>query len=497
MFVSCLTWRLNLQEALELSDDSDIEVHPNVDKSSFIRAKRNQIHADRDRRKRQIATLKYERIINDNMMTRISALQECLKSHAEEAKTGKLGEIAFRAVFESAPKNPDDDTPPPRPEGGVHTGQKEPLPSYSKMMATLLDQVNQTLNEKNAENRYEAMVEEIGVHLSKVEGLQKELLAKLAELEKEEESKITSEDMHIGFDSSHVAKSRPEEKKTETTSKSSVELLNPDYTAPKTARTTADMEDDGAEAKASPAAQKFAAMDANNYSALLEFLSQNPEILEEKETDGLLVMALDAEMEKKPALAHNCVHQALLLQYCRALGKDGVALFFKRITSPGHKAQRLFLEDVKDTYSKIKTSAAKMLAQRTTGDEEVELIQLHAVEPGTAIDINVPQASSDDVEVQRAREIFESFSPEMRNALESGELDEVNKVLAKMRLKEAEEVAGKLSEAGILSLEKDIIDATTGEGAKQMQELEKDVTSQVAAKAEADNVAAKYSADPE
>ena len=30
---------------LELSDDSDIEVHPNVDKKSFIRWKQRDIHA--------------------------------------------------------------------------------------------------------------------------------------------------------------------------------------------------------------------------------------------------------------------------------------------------------------------------------------------------------------------------------------------------------------------------------------------------------------------
>ncbi|KAJ3526462.1 hypothetical protein NM208_g11179 [Fusarium decemcellulare] len=44
-------------DALELSDDSDIEVHPNVDKRSFIRAKQNQIHQERQQRKLQIETL--------------------------------------------------------------------------------------------------------------------------------------------------------------------------------------------------------------------------------------------------------------------------------------------------------------------------------------------------------------------------------------------------------------------------------------------------------
>ena len=57
--------------------------------------------------------------------------------------------------------------------------------------------------------------------------------------------------------------------------------------------------------------------------------------------------------------------------------------------------------------------------------------------------------------------------------MESGKLDEVNKVLAKMSVEEAEEVVGKLSEGGMLSLEEGVIDATTEEGKKAMKEIEK------------------------
>jgi Cdc37 N terminal kinase binding len=34
---------VHIRTLLELSDDSDIEVHPNVDKRSFVREKQNQI----------------------------------------------------------------------------------------------------------------------------------------------------------------------------------------------------------------------------------------------------------------------------------------------------------------------------------------------------------------------------------------------------------------------------------------------------------------------
>lgn len=81
----------------------------------------------------------------------------------------------------------------------------------------------------------------------------------------------------------------------------------------------------------------------------------------------------------------------------------------------------------------------------------------------------------------------------MRKALESGSLDKVNEVLGNMKVPEAEEIVGLLSEvrhslyydiinrracslttlqAGILSLEEQIIDGTTEEGKQKIKEME-------------------------
>jgi cell division cycle protein 37 len=51
-------------------------------------------------------------------------------------------------------------------------------------------------------------------------------------------------------------------------------------------------------------------------------------------------------------------------------------------------------------------------------------------------------------------------------------LDEVNKVLGKMSVEEAEEIVEKLGEGGMLSLEEGIVDATTEEGRKKLEEIE-------------------------
>jgi cell division cycle protein 37 len=77
------------------------------------------------------------------------------------------------------------------------------------MMASLVDQVKHEVDESKAENRYDGYITGIGEHRSKVEGLQKELHVKLAELEKEESRHITSDDIHTGFDFSNVGHLAP------------------------------------------------------------------------------------------------------------------------------------------------------------------------------------------------------------------------------------------------------------------------------------------------
>lgn len=53
-------------------------------------------------------------------------------------------------------------------------------------------------------------------------------------------------------------------------------------------------------------------------------------MLTEATHDSLLAEAFEAERKGDKALAKRAVHQALLINYCRQLGKDGVGLFFQK-----------------------------------------------------------------------------------------------------------------------------------------------------------------------
>jgi len=152
-----------------------------------------------------------------------------------------------------------------------------------------------------------------------------------------------------------------------------------------------------------------------------------------------------------------------------------------RITTPGHQAQKVFLDDVTSTYTRIRTRTAEIARERASNPNPspspddpsgVEQIQLHAVDPTTQIHINIPLPHSSDAVEISAREIFESFPPGLQRALESGELQKVNAVLGKMSVEEAEEVVERLGEGGMLSLEEGVIDGTTEEGRERLRVLE-------------------------
>lgn len=290
---------------------------------------------ERAQRRHQITTLKYERIINDGLMERIDTLLTALKSHRDNASPDNADQLVFQSLMESAVE-PSKDRPPPAPEG-VHTQIKE-KPTWSQMLAALVDEVKKEVDEKKPENRYEGFLAQIQEHRDRVAGLQQQLLAKLAELEKEDKKHITSDDLKTGFDYSNVKKSDQVSSSTPAQKTESVELLNsprPDVSRADTGQSSgadADIEDDDDpdNIKASPDAKQFARIKMDDYRASAQFIAEHPHILKEKETDGLLVEAFDAELEGKHQHAHQCVHQALLIQYCRQLGRDGVQLFFKR-----------------------------------------------------------------------------------------------------------------------------------------------------------------------
>lgn len=144
----------------------------------------------------------------------------------------------------------------------------------------------------------------------------------------------------------------------------------------------------------------------------------------------------------------------------------------------------MFTADLEQTYTRIATRTVEMAAESAGEgpDGEREQIQLVAEDPNIEISFNLPDgpppetiriegegAEQMDMEevkafLQRKWEIFEEFPENLRKALKSEKLTEVNKVLGNMKVAQAEEIVGLMQEGGMLSFsEKGVRDMTNQE----------------------------------
>ncbi|KAM0752438.1 hypothetical protein T439DRAFT_312595 [Meredithblackwellia eburnea MCA 4105] len=466
--------------SLELSDDSDIEVHPNVDKKSMIRWKQRDIHEKREMRKLKLHHLGQEKIMNQGLLKRIESLTKSLKEEGPP--------FVSRTVSELRAKVPDYDNKK------FKDGEQ---PSEDHMILSLLTQVVAAVEKdgKGEAGRGDRLLNELAVHEHKLEERQVQVDQEAEEIEKEQKKHITSDDIHVGFDSKTMISSTPSAapqapKSKIKEQKTVIETINspPASTSAPGAAPPAD-DSDGSDpeeeaATLTPAATAFSHIKPLDFPAALKAISENPSLLQESTTDALLVEAFSAAMKGKDDRARQCVEKGLMIQYCLQLGRDGVALYFRRMTGDDPRALKLFLEDVASTGKRI-IDRARVVAkerdeEREANGEGVEQIQLVATEPGTTISFEVPDGpppekleitgeGSEELDPELVREflqkrwdIFQAFPKNLQKALAEKSLEKVNKVLGKMSVEDAEEVVNNLQEGGILSFESGGIRDETG-----------------------------------
>lgn len=454
---------------IELSDDSDIEVHPNIDKKSFIKWKQRDIHEKRERAKTQMEHYRVEVDMNKELMKRIEDLMLALKTRIADPPS-----TVIATVMQGYP-------PQVRPE--TSTG-----PTFNEMMESLLRQVSDDTKSIREEDKAAAISHKLSMHRDKLLNIIVSREKDIKNLEAENSKKITSEGLREGFNFSSVKKIEPEAPIKESILKThpskekkitTIETLNPESSKPTethTQMTEQGYESDGEMSgeglpehiEPSKLGREFGSIEIGHYDECLRFIGKHSNIIrDETETDGLLIDAYYAQIKGESKKARQFIHQGLLLQFCRQLGRDGVSMFFHRIKDKSHKATQVFNQELESTYSRIKLRAEEARAEdeaaanaASDSNEPVEQIQLHAVDPGTKIAINVPAANSSDAEGVEARAIFESFSPALQKALEKGKLEAINKVLGNMKVEEAEVVVDLLSRGGMLAIEEEILDAT-------------------------------------
>ncbi|KAF8516820.1 hsp90-like protein [Hysterangium stoloniferum] len=451
-------------DQLELSDDSDIEGHPNVDKKSLIRWKQRDIHEKRKARKANIANLRYQLEINGVMCERLSKILADVKL---------AGRSAYNAALERLKTEPSSDKPP--------TGADN-QPTYDQMIESVLLIIRDEVKSQDVEdgiNMDEALVAAFQAHFDQLQEAGVRFEAELEQEEREQQKKITSEDLYEGWDSKYVPP-KPEPAPIVPTRKVTKEVqfetLNPKAAlssqAPEIipAEPSATTDDDESLPELTPNLREFSKLKIKDYDKSWQFIQEHRDIFVPGATDALLVEAFTAERRGEKKYAKQCIHQGLLLQYCDKLGKDGVNLFFKRMAANEKRVQYVFLKDVEDTYTHLATRVAANIAEEEANPNGRETIQLMQEDPLKPITFDVPDGpppedirlegpgteTLDIEEVRRALQarwdVFQSFSPKLQEALKVGTLEAVNPVLAEMDVIEAEEVVKLVEMAGILSL---------------------------------------------
>jgi cell division cycle protein 37 len=242
---------------LEISDDSDIETHPNVDKASMVRWKQRDIHDKREQRKLQIAKLNSELSLNGVLRPRI----ETVIAGVEDK-----GVAHYRAVQRRIKEQPSDEKPatnaPNQPTYDMMLGQL--LSDVWREAAWLIDGNAKVVNggvfingkavdektgepswaqeavvpEAKSEMMGQALVERLKHHVQLLIKRDAEVKKEIAHEEAEQAKKITSEGIHEGFSSSHLTKAAPspldkvkppaqtaQQKKKDTVQ--AIEVLNP------------------------------------------------------------------------------------------------------------------------------------------------------------------------------------------------------------------------------------------------------------------------------
>ncbi|KAF5382759.1 hypothetical protein D9615_002899 [Tricholomella constricta] len=463
-------------DQLELSDDSDIEGHPNVDKKSLIRWKQRDIHEKREMRKHNIAKLRAQIACNNVLLQRITDISKTLS----DPNPSTPPTTYFNSLVERLEKNPSRDCPP-----GNNPDKSEQ--TYDGMLLSLVKQVAEDSRVKVKEagaleverdaKIAKFLASNMAEHVTRLAETIKKDTAELEAEEKEQKKHITMDDLRDGFSSKYVPPTpepqpvphaKIDKGKGKTTTKTTeYEVLNPKATAAKVDDNEDESEDESLP-ELTPSLEAFSKIPVRAYEKSFEFIQAHRDVVVPGASDALLVAAFRAQSAGKAKYAKQCVHQSLLLQYCDKLGKDGVRVFFRKMISADARAESVFVNDMEGTYQHLVERVNVSLKEQaeSSGQEQIQLVPEN---PNQTISFNVPDGpppaelqlegpNMEGVDIEEVRkalqfrwDVFEAFPEDLQEALKKNELDAVNKVLGEMSVDIAEAVVQQLDMAGILS----------------------------------------------
>lgn len=451
-------------DKIELSDDSDIEVHPNVDKQSFIKWKQRDIHEKRHERNIQIKSI----LIQLTMYAKLNARVDYLLQKLSPLQLLEIPEVmsVVNAEFDPAEKF---DYEKLIKEKGTElrkglrdlTFEKDEIentPTYNEMIEDLFVQIKDDHPEVTSDGA--KLIEHLREHRKKIDDVLLKQTITLDNLLYEKSMLISSDDYHTGFDRSFLNKDKDEEDKKEAPKEKMkqtttiIETINSPQLKEKKDKTDTEIFD---ELHVLPETAEFAKIPYRDLHKSADYLIKHSSICTENQKDSLIMTAFDHQLEGDTAIARQVVYQSLLLQYISQLAgplatKDlrirAIKLFFSKLEDTSAPASQAFLADVENTFNHIK-SRCEILKQEheQNADEGEQLIQLKSLDDSTELFVNTPEEGTDEYQI-----FLTKLSPEMQAAIKTGSLDEVNKVFAKMKIEDAEKTLEVFNECNVIGI---------------------------------------------
>lgn len=444
-------------DKIELSDDSDVEVHPNVDKRSFIRWKQQSIHEKRMKRNQDIKNLETQVQMYSALNKRVDKMMSKLHI-ADLPVTEKVSQF-LNANFDKTEKSEGSNVDPD-------------IPTYNEMVEDLLEQLSRDAQREGKDpNDGEVIKDLITKHRSKIDKVTLEAQKKLEELYKEKNAHISSDDIHTGFDSSFINKSTDNSNPADQVMQNWSTSVDRDESGglvslPKPPLQFIEYQDDVL--KLAEPTREFGEIECQNYQKSKEFLLQHLPIISEQQKDALMMKAFEYELSGETRKAYQVIHQSELLTYIREIYdlkkipslnerelNEVIEMFFSKVIfNKANKAGReSFLQSVMTKYEHVK-KRSKLMEEEEKNDvgQGVETIQLKSLDDSTELEVNLPDFDSKDSENMVKIEIFKQIPVKMQEALKTKSLEKVNDVFAEMPIDEAEHVLDLFGEADIIGV---------------------------------------------
>ncbi|KAI9326708.1 hypothetical protein BDR26DRAFT_940979 [Obelidium mucronatum] len=393
---------------LELSDDEDFECHPNVDKASMVRWKQAEVHRKRRERQDKIDALTKETSFNNSIVTALEAVSVDTVGYTVGV-FDQMDKALAHSVMVQAHTDRD-----PR--------WQAPVADPFFMKRVNIEALNEKLKAAAETDSLNSVVSE---YKKLFEKRNKDIVNEIKTEQAAIDSKISSETIKEGFSKSRFPLRRLQGEEEEEQDEVYI---------------------------SDPKVDTFSKL--TNLEASYKFIQQNSYILAEKYHDQILAEAFNLAMKGEFKRCQECVHQSLLLQYCKLLGKDGVMLFFQRLTSGNHKAKDAFMKDVLDTYKRISDRVKVLKTQEREEEErekrEGEARAAAALQEDGSYKLPVTAESTEE-DIKRA-EVFDQLPVPLQRALLTQDVDEINGFLSSSSKEDTEKYITLATSVGLISL---------------------------------------------